>query len=229
MFTSKRYVRTTLLGTGACLTLASFALPLTAFAEEETWPSGQATKPTAPSPESVNPKQDMKTNAGVGSKVAYAERGVIELGGSLAFATANGVTSLAVEPSAGYFLLDNVELSGVLSVRHISVAGENANQVSLVVEPSLHFPLNDGLFVFGGLGIGAALYDTSATSVDVGLAVAPRGGVQVLVGRSGLLNFAARYSAVLSSLDGQVATGGGQTVLAIQNQFDILGGYTVMF
>jgi hypothetical protein len=38
-----------------------------------------------------------------------------------------------------------------------------------------------------------------------------------------------RYSAVLSSLDGNVDIGGGQTVLAFQNQLDLLGGYTIMF
>jgi hypothetical protein len=117
----------------------------------------------------------------------------------------------------------------VLSVRHTGISGANANQLALVAEPSLHFPINDGVFLFGGIGLGVALYDTSATSLDTGLDIAPRAGAQLLLGRSRLLNLAVRYSAVLSSLDGNVDIGGGQTVLAFQNQLDLLGGYTIMF
>ncbi len=162
-------------------------------------------KPDAPSPEVPNPAQDVKTYAGVGSNTAYSERGVMELGGSLALATANGTSSIAVEPSVGYFLFDNFELTGVVSVRHTSISGANANQLALIAEPSVHFPVNDGVFVFAGLGVGVAVYDTSVTSLDTG------------------------YSAVLSSLDGNVNVGGGQTVLAFQNQLDLQGGYTIMF
>jgi hypothetical protein len=186
-------------------------------------------KPDAPSPEVPNPAQDVKTYAGVGSNTAYSERGVMELGGSLALATANGTSSIAVEPSVGYFLFDNFELTGVVSVRHTSISGANANQLALIAEPSVHFPVNDGVFVFAGLGVGVAVYDTSVTSLDTGLDLAPRAGAQLLLGRSGMLNLALRYSAVLSSLDGNVNVGGGQTVLAFQNQLDLQGGYTIMF
>jgi hypothetical protein len=53
--------------------------------------------------------------------------------------------------------------------------------------------------------------------------------VQILLGRSGLLNLGARYSAVFSDVDTRVGPLEGQAVLAFANTFDIQAGYTVMF
>jgi hypothetical protein len=205
-----------------------------AFGQEEPATPNQDTtdpdvKPEAPTVEVPNPAEDVRTYAGVGSKIAYGEVGVAEAGGSLAFSTSNGVMSFSADPTIGYFLFDNVELSGTLGIRHVSLEGENSNQVSLLAEPSLHLPINDGLFWFGGLGLGAAVVDTSQSTYDMGFALAPRTGVQILLGRSGLLNLGGRYSAVVSDVDAEVAPAGGETVLAFVNTFDVQAGYTVMF
>ena len=165
----------------------------------------------------------------MGSKIAYSEVGVAEAGGSLSFSTSQDVMSFSMDPTIGYFLFDNVELAGTFGVRHISLEDEASNQFSLVAEPSLHLPINDGLFWFGGVGLGAALTDTSQSDANVGFAFAPRTGLQVLMGRSGLLNLGARYSAVFSDVDGKVTPAGGETVVAFVNTFDIQAGYTVMF
>lgn len=186
-------------------------------------------KPDAPTPEVPNPAEDVRTYAGVGSDTAYAERGVAELGGSAGVSLAQNVVQISADPQIGYFLWDNVELSGLIGVRHASVDGSSSNQYSLLVEPSVHFPINDGLFVAGGVGAGAALLDTTATELDVGFALAPRVGVQFLLGRSGLLNVGARYAAVFSSAEVVGTIEEGATVLAFQNTLDLQAGYTIMF
>jgi hypothetical protein len=213
--------------------LGLFLTPV-AFAQEKPADSDQntadpAVKPDAPSPEIPNPAEDVRTYAGVGSKIAYSEVGVAEAGGSLSFSTSQGTIAFSADPTIGYFLFDNVVLSGTVGIRHISLEGENSNVFSLVAEPSLHFPINDGLFWFGGIGLGAALTDTSQTDSNVGFAFAPRTGIQILLGRSGLLNLGARYSAVFSNVDATVTPAGGETVVAFVNTFDIQAGYTVMF
>lgn len=197
-------------------------------------PSGAGTadpamKPDAPSPEIPNPAEDVRTYAGVGGNTAYAERGVVELGGSFSFAAQPGSTTLALDPSIGYFLFDNVELSGVLGVRSTATGGNTSNNISLVVEPSVWFPVNDGFFLGGGMGVGVALLQSAATGIDTGLTIAPRLGGKLLLGRSGLLNFGARYSIVAQSVDADLALAGGETVVAFVNTFDIQGGYTIMF
>lgn len=186
-------------------------------------------KPEAPVPVVPNPAQDVRTYAGVGSGVAYAERGVGEFGGSMSLSASKGVFNVSADPMVGYFLFDNIELSGSLGVRHLAVEGQTSDQFALLVEPSVHLPINDGLFWYGGLGVGFALADTSGSDFDSGLAIAPRTGVQLLLGRSGLLNLGGRYSAVFSDVDTNVGPLAGEAVLAFVNTFELQAGYTVMF
>jgi opacity protein-like surface antigen len=186
-------------------------------------------KPEAPDVDVPNLVDDVKTYAGVGSDTAYGEQGVVELGGSFGLSAAENSFGISADPFIGYFLIDNIELGATLGVRHSSVGGENANQFALLVEPSFHVPINDGMHYFIGLGIGGALVDTSVTDSDIGVAFAPRTGLQFLIGRSGLLNVGARYSIVLSDVDAQVGVNGGETVLAFDNTFDVQAGYTIMF
>lgn len=188
-------------------------------------------KPEPPRPELPSPAEDTRPYAGVGSEVAYAERGVGEFGGSLTFALTNDLTSFSADPMVGYYLWDNIELSAIVGVRHLRVNGESSNRFSLALEPSFHLPINDGLFWLVGIGNGVALGNDVDTdpSVDVGYMVSPRTGVQLLVGRSGILNLGARYSAIFSDLETDIAPLEGQAVLAFTNTFDIQAGYTVMF
>ncbi len=186
-------------------------------------------KPEAPTPQVPNPAEDVRTYAGVGSNIAYAELGVAELGGSGSISFSQDQFSLSVDPSVGYFLWDNIEISGLVGISHVSLGDESSNRYSLMAEPSVHLPINDGLFFALGAGLGVAVIDTSNTDANLGLAIAPRTGLQFLLGRSGLLNLGARYSAIFSSVDADIETVGGTTVLAFVNTFDIQAGYTIMF
>jgi hypothetical protein len=184
-------------------------------------PGDDDVKPEAPTPELPNPSEDGKAYAGVGSNTAYSERGVGEFGGSASFALSNDVLAISADPMIGYFLWDNLQLSGLVGLRHLSVDGQNSDRFSLMAEPSLHIPItnDDGLFWMGGLGVGAAL----GNDVD------DDPGVQLLLGRSGLLNLGARYSMVFTDAEARVDALEGTTVLAFANTFDIQAGYTVMF
>jgi hypothetical protein len=190
-------------------------------------------KPEAPTPDLPNPAEDTIAYAGVGSSTAYSERGVGEFGGSASFALSNDVTTFSADPMVGYFLWDNLQLSGILGVRHLSVDGQNSNRFSVMAEPSVHIPVSndDSVFWVGGLGAGVALGNDvdDDPGLESGLALAPRTGVQILLGRSGLLNLGARYSAVFTNVDTRVGPLEGQAVLAFANTFDIQAGYTVMF
>lgn len=184
-------------------------------------------KPDAPTPQLPSPT--VQTYAGVGSEIAYAAQGVGEFGGSVSFSLAKGVTSISADPSIGYFLWDNLALSATVGVRYLSIEGTTSNQFAFLAEPSVHLPFNDTLFWFAGLGGGVALLDTSNTDLDTGVALAPRTGLQVLVGRSGLVNLGVRYALFFSEVEGSGGGLGSSSVLAFQDTFDVQAGYTVMF
>jgi hypothetical protein len=196
-------------------------------------------KPDAPTVDIPDPSDEVQSLAGVGSGVAYASRGTGEFGGSFSFALANDVTNLSADPSIGWFLWDNIELSGIIGIRHTSVSADavavdgrsQTNQFNFLIEPSAHIPFNDGLFWAVGLGGGLALADNvdDDSGLEAGFALAPRTGLQFLVGRSGLLNLGGRYTMVLSNVESDVDALDGAAVLAFANVFDIQAGYTVMF
>ena len=219
----KSLITTTVLA--ALLPAAAFAGPADTFDPDK--------KPEAPTVDLPNPEDDTRTYAGVGSGIAYSERGTGEFGGSMSFSAASDGLSLSADPMVGYFLFDNLELSGIVGVRHLSVADEATSQLSFMVEPSLHVPINDGLFFVAGAGGGLALSDAltpgDGPGMRAGLALAPRTGLQVLIGRSGLLNIGARYAAVLSDADARLQATDSVAVIGFTNQFDIQAGYTVMF
>lgn len=199
----------------------------------------QDAKPEAPMVDIPNPADDVEALAGVGSGIAYATRGTGEFGGSFSFALSNDVTNLSADPSIGWFLWDNLEASFILGIRHTSVAADavtsdmrsETNQVSFLLEPSAHIPFNDALFWAVGLGGGLALADNvdDDPGLESGFAVAPRTGLQFLIGRSGLLNLGGRYTMVLTNIEPEVTPLDGAAVLAFANVFDIQAGYTVMF
>lgn len=186
-------------------------------------------KPDAPEVDVPDPFTGIRSYAGVGSPWAYATAGVGEIGGSVAFSTSFDATTFAADPQIGYFLWDNIQLKAILSIRHLSVQGESANRFGAMLEPSAHLPINDGLFWFGGIGAGVALADHVGPGVVTGLEIAPRTGLQVLVGRSGLLNLGVRYSALLSGVQTDFSLPQGQAILAFVNTLDLQAGYTVMF
>lgn len=163
--------------------------------------------------------------AGVGGPTAYGRTGVVELGGSAGFSAADNYTRFELSPSVGYFVADNLQMSvlGVFNYFNLDdavVGDSSATEFKLLLEPSYHLPFSNSLFGFLGLGAGA-----NYISEDVGFAVQPRLGVNVLVGRSGVLTPA--FNVAYSTVDA-VRTGAG-TLLAVRTTYGVNIGYTVMW
>src|SRR5688572_26579612 len=138
--------------------------------------------PPVPTPNIPGINGDVVEQAGVGGSVGYARAGVLELGGAAGLTLAQDIRAVNFSPSIGWFLVDNLELSAILDVTHLKAGGQSATLWSALVEPSFHLPFNRSMFGFLGMGIGAAY----ASGVGAGLAVAPRIGMEFLVGRSGV-------------------------------------------
>ena len=80
-------------------------------------------------------------------------------------------------------MTDNIELSAIVAATTNSNQGKRATFFTGLIEPSVHLPVAESLFAFLGLGVGG----TYEQSVGGGLALAPRIGMNALVGRSGIL------------------------------------------
>jgi hypothetical protein len=141
-----------------------------------------------PVQELVNQEQTpVATGAGVGSDIAYASKGVVELGGALSLIHQSQTTTIRFAPSVGYFIVDNLELTLFPELLIINVDGEDDDETDVsvggAIEPSYHVPFTDRLLGFVGLGLGVRYSDEPG--VDVFLR--PRIGMDALVGRSGIL------------------------------------------
>lgn len=120
----------------------------------------------------------------------YSDEGSVEVGGSLGLSWTKDLFSLHLGPSVGWFVRDNVELSVLARLSHVSPAGAaGTTSGSLVLEPSFHLPLSEErqVFLFGGLGVGVG-YDGDHADLEV----IPRVGMNIEIGRSGVLTPAAR-------------------------------------
>ena len=182
--------------------------------------------PPVAAPAASLPPGGVVEQAGVGGTVGYGRAGVLELGGSAGLMIAPDFRVVNVSPTIGWFVADNLELSGILGVTNIEADGNSATIWSALVEPSYHVPFNRTMFAFGGLGIGAAY----TSDLGTGLAVAPRIGMNFLVGRSGVLTPSLSYQYTTHDID-EVDTGDMQSrsVVEVSNTLVFNVGYTAMW
>ena len=128
----------------------------------------------------------------------YGQAGVYEVGGSVGFFWDDPEFTVSVSPSFGVFLLEYFEISVILDLEYVSDedpdTGERAGSTTViaVIEPSYHLPLDEGLYLLTGLGVGVG-YDGEI----VGLELIPRVGLNIGIGRSGILTPAARVPILL--------------------------------
>lgn len=194
-------------------------------------PTAPADLPAAKSDNDVQPEVasvgvppgGIVSQAGVGGTVGYGRAGVLELGGSAGFAFASDYRQLNLSPSIGWFVADNLQLSAILSISNIKTGGSSATLWSALAEPSYHVPFNRSMFAFLGLGLGGA----HVTGRGTGFAMAPRVGMNFMVGRSGVLTPALsyQYTTIESQMDGATDT----TVVALTSAVKFNIGYTVMW
>jgi hypothetical protein len=98
---------------------------------------------------------------------------------------------------------------------------------SALVEPSLHLPFNREVFGFVGMGVGAAYI----SNLGSGLAVAPRLGMNLMIGRSGILSPSLTYEYTTHNTEAMLNPNGTQdvTLVAISSALRVNVGYTVMW
>lgn len=122
--------------------------------------------------------------AGIGGRVGYGRAGVLELGGSAGVTAATDMTQVNVSPSLGWFVADNLELSGMLDLAYAKAGNADGMITTLLVEPSYHLPFNRTTFAFLGMGFGGSY----VKGPGLAFAVAPRVGANLMIGRSGVLS-----------------------------------------
>ena len=194
---------------------------------KEALPAPQSDNDTAPpvaKPEL--PPGGFVEQAGTGGVVGYGRPGVLELGGSAGLMIAPDFRNVNISPSIGWFVAENLELSAILGVSNVKARAEQATVWSALIEPSYHLPFNRTTFGFMGLGIGAAY----VSQLGAGLAIAPRIGANVLVGRSGILTPSLSYEYTTHNVDSN-PTGEMQnvTLLAVSSALRVNVGYTAMW
>jgi len=171
------------------------------------------------------PRGGLIRQAGVGGTTGYARAGVLELGGSLSVNIAGGLRQFTIAPSIGWFFTDNIEISAILNVNYASTITSgvrtSGSSFSILAEPSYHLPLSRTLFAFLGVGMGVAYAD----GPGAGFALAPRLGMNLMVGRSGVFTPALQF---LYSTSDVIQTSQG-TLIAGNTSFGFNAGYTVMW
>ena len=196
---------------------------------EQNLPAPQSDHDPAPpvaAPAAELPPGGVVEQAGIGGVVGYGRAGVLELGGSAGLMMAPEFRNVNVSPMLGWFVADNLELSGILGVSNIKAGDESSTVWSALVEPSYHIPFNRTMFGFAGVGIGAAY----TSQLGTGLAVAPRIGGNFLIGRSGVLTPSLSYEYTTHDVT-SVEDGDMQNVslVAVSSALRINIGYTAMW
>jgi hypothetical protein len=165
--------------------------------------------------------------AGVGGSVGYGRAGVLELGGFFGLNAAQNVRDLNFSPQVGFFMVDNLEISAIGSVANLKSGMDETTMWSAMLEPSLHLPFNREVFGFLGMGVGAAYISNLGT----GLAVAPRIGANIMIGRSGILSPSLTYEYTTHNTDATTGPMGTEdvTLVAISSALRVNVGYTVMW
>jgi len=184
-------------------------------------------QPPVPTPAVPGVGGGVVEQAGVGSSTGYARAGVLELGGSAGLTLAQDIRAINFSPSIGWFLIDNFELSAILDVSNLKAGGSSATLFSALVEPSFHVPFNRSMFGFVGMGVGGAY----VSQLGAGVAVAPRIGMEFLIGRSGILRPSLSYE--YTTHDAMAAAGpDGKTdvtLVAVSSALRFNIGYSTMW
>lgn len=191
--------------------------------------SDQDPAPPVPTPNVPGLNGEVVEQAGVGGIVGYGRAGVLELGGSAGLTMAQDIHMLNISPQIGWFLVDNFEMSGIIDVAHLKAGeGNTATIWSALVEPSFHLPFNRSLFGFVGMGVGASY----VSELGTGLAVAPRIGMDFLVGRSGILrpSLSYQYTTHDAMAEGSTTDGTADvTLVAVSSALRFNIGYSSMW
>lgn len=193
--------------------------------------------PAPPPPAPTVAGTGVTEQAGIGGTQAYARAGVLELGGFANLTSAEDYFAIGFSPTIGWFFMDNFELSAIINLTYSkqTVEGIDTSNTILMAlaEPSVHIPFSESLYGFLGVGFGIASQSASSDlegadedeGAGAGFALAPRLGLNIMVGRSGILTPALQG---LYQTTEAVSTPQG-AVVAVKSSFGLQAGYTVMW
>ena len=188
----KAFLATTLALVAPALALADEQPTAPAPAEEqpaappaapEYPPPASAAEPAPAAAPMVAAEATVVEQTRIDNVSAYGRKGTFELGGHTGMMMAPGFRNVNFSPTFGWFVSDGIELTTIAGVSNIKAGDSSSTVWSALLEPSYHVPLNRSTFGFFGVGVGAAY----VSGLGTGLAVSPRIGANVLVGRSGVL------------------------------------------
>ena len=131
----------------------------------------------------------------------------------------------SIAPSVGGFLADNFQISGMFGLGYVATDNADAMLVSLLVEPSYDIPVTRSVFAFLGIGLGIAHVE----DLGVGFATAPRIGMNVMVGRSGILTPSLSWQYTTHDADTADGASADSTTVAVSSAARFNVGYTVMW
>jgi opacity protein-like surface antigen len=169
------------------------------------------------------PAGGLVRQAGVGGVTGYGRAGVLELGGSAGVTLASDYRNVNFSPIVGWFIADNLQISGILGISNIKSGDNSSTLWSALAEPSYHLPFNRSTFAFLGLGVGAS----HISGLGTGFALAPRIGTNLLVGRSGVLTPSLSYEYTTVSADDTMSS--DVTTVAVTSSLRFNVGYTAMW
>jgi hypothetical protein len=155
----------------------------------------------------------------------YGREGVLEFGGSLGVGWSRDLFSVSLSPTVGWFVRDRIELSVLIGIEYANArlsdgTRDSTSTGSVLFEPSYHLPVSDVLLVFAGLGAGVA-YNGSHPAFDL----APRVGLNIDVGRSGVFTPAISVPILLGKEQGGTADDPSSVLVGLQFQ----AGFTTTF
>lgn len=163
---------------------------------------------------------------------SFAQKGVVELGGSVSFSSRIAVyngstqgdafTTFSLQPYIGYFVSDKFELGmNPLGITYMSQGSSNATQIGIFVAPAYNFTTTSGnLFPFIEGLIGYTSQTSTGSTDRSGFSYGGRTGIKVSVGNSALLNISVQYLMITLNRSGATDRNG-------ENDLAIAAGFTV--
>jgi hypothetical protein len=165
------------------------------------------------------------------AKSNFAQKGEIELGGSLGYMsstpvyggqTGTATSTIQLSPYFGYFISDGFEL-GVdpFSIVSISSGGSSMTQILFLIAPSYNFTTSGNIYPFVEGLIGYSSISGGGTTGS-GLCWGLKGGIKINITGNGLLNFGLQYAQY-------TYTPSGSSDRVGSNNISLIGGFTIFF
>lgn len=143
----------------------------------------------------------------VDTKPTFGSKGTFEVGGAVSADWTPDLFVLDVGPRFGYFIVDRWELSAIFDVIYENARNPDGTRTGTLfndglLEPSYHPPLSESIAAMGGLGVGYRR-ENEHTLFEL----APRVGLNFLVGSSAVLTPAITVPILIGDHSGSGSTG----------------------